>query len=324
MQYINSQIIKSALESEEIEEDNDCNGSQIEENFQEEEEQEDQEEEEHKEPIIIKNNNNNTNNYTNNKNSTNNLPLPNKEKPILNENLFENPCEILIKKELPDNPNKKCNIIHANSIHSIIQARKISISPTNNVNDASSLQKNPANIENTFGKLSVNPSENTKKPSQKYQRQISINTSVLENSYNKKNTPHSNKSSTTNKNNMPTDKIRPKTFNFVNTIFNPKSPNSPNRTILFSEYLIQRLGEDRFKKMKSYLETRTNPLKVLDEEKNLIAEFIGEENLDCIKIFKYLMSNVVTPSKTETIIRMQAGKGIKGSLFEEFKAKNEG
>lgn len=253
----------------------------------------------------------------------------NKEKPSLNENLFENPCENIkndIKKETVENSNKKSIFSQhslPNSIHSIIQARKISISPTNNINEPNNLnQKIP--IENTFGKLSINTEKaSLKKPTQKYQRQISINTSVLENSYNKKSTPLSKENSTTNKNNMPTEKVRQKTFNFVNTIFNPKSPNSPNRTILFSEYLIQRLGEERFKKMKSYLETSTNPLKILDEERSLVAEFIGEDNLDCIKIFKYLMTNVVTPSKTETIIKINAGKGIKGNLFEEFKGKNE-
>ena len=157
-----------------------------------------------------------------------------------------------------------------------------------------------------------------KKTHQNYKKQISINTSVLESNYNKK------ENSTTNKNNIPTERVMPKTFNFVNTIFNPKSPNSPNRSILFSEYLIQRLGETRFKKMKSYLETHKNPLKVLEENKTLVIEIIGEENLDCIKIFNYLMSSVVTPSKSsETMIRMQTERQGKIKLFEEFKRNEE-
>lgn len=235
--------------------------------------------------------------------------------------------------ELVINPNAP--LLKKNSIHSIIQARKMSISPTNNaleikrIETPNTLHKNSAPIENTFG--NINPLTfdddcgSLKKPSQNtIKRQISINISALENSHNKKSTPLSKENSTTNKNNMPTEKVRTKTFNFVNTIFNPKSPNSPNRTILFSEYLVQRLGESRFKKMKGYLETHHNPLRVLEEERGLIAEFIGEENLDCIKIFKYLMSNVVTPSKTETMIRMQTNRMLKkGSLFEEFKGRED-
>ena len=235
--------------------------------------------------------------------------------------------------ELVINPNAP--LLKKNSIHSIIQARKMSISPTNNaleikrIETPNTLHKNSASIESTFG--NINPLSfddecgSLKKPSQNtIKRQISINISALENSHNKKSTPLSKENSTTNKNNIPTEKVRTKTFNFVNTIFNPKSPNSPNRTILFSEYLVQRLGEGRFKKMKGYLETHHNPLRVLEEERGLIAEFIGEENLDCIKIFKYLMSNVVTPSKSETMIRMQTNRMLKkGSLFEEFKGREE-
>ena len=36
-------------------------------------------------------------------------------------------------------------------------------------------------------------------------------------------------------------------------------------------------------------------MKVLDENRQKVMEIIGEENMDCIKIFKYLISNSVTP-----------------------------
>lgn len=228
-----------------------------------------------------------------------------------------------------------------NSIHSIIQARKISIPPTNNLFQSSlsnattpnSLHNlpdynhlmtlKPPNIESTY-KKPLKPSDTevldnitVKKPSQKYQRKISIN--VLESNYTKKTPPLSKES--LNKNNIPTEKVQTKTFNFVNTIFNPT--NSPNRTILFSEYLVERLGEARFNRMKSYLETHSNPLKVLEEERGMIGEVIGEENLDCIKIFKYLISNVVTPSKGETMIKMKEESRSRGEMFKK-KVKEEG
>ena len=47
--------------------------------------------------------------------------------------------------------------------------------------------------------------------------------------------------------------------------------------------------------MKNLLENTTNPMKILDDNKNLVAEIIGEENIDCIKIFKYLIASSVTP-----------------------------
>jgi len=64
---------------------------------------------------------------------------------------------------------------------------------------------------------------------------------------------------------MPTTKVKPKTFLFADEIFNPKAPSSPNRTILLSDFLRKRLGEEKFAKMKQLLETSTNPMKVLDE-----------------------------------------------------------
>ena len=47
--------------------------------------------------------------------------------------------------------------------------------------------------------------------------------------------------------------------------------------------------------MKNLLENATNPMKILDENKGLVADIIGEENMDCIKIFKYLIASSVTP-----------------------------
>lgn len=210
--------------------------------------------------------------------------------------------------------------ISQNSIHSIIQARKISISPTNN--NPIIFEKNEKethslmDIKYKQDDLIEDPIENvspeesiTKKP---YQRQISINTTGLDLNFNKKNTPHSKESSNSTKSNIPTDKVRQKTFSFANSIFDPKSPNSPNRSILFSDFLVKRLGDAKFQKMKNLIESSSNPFSLIEENKILISEIIGEENMDCVKIFKFLISSVVTPSGAEI---KEKGK-ITSNLFQ--------
>lgn len=47
--------------------------------------------------------------------------------------------------------------------------------------------------------------------------------------------------------------------------------------------------------MKALLESSTNPLKVLDERGSLIAEIIGIENMDCVKMFRCLITSSITP-----------------------------
>lgn len=176
--------------------------------------------------------------------------------------------------------------IASKSIHSIIQARK----------DSKEIENVNISINDT--NLSFTPEESlSKKP---YQRQISINTAGLD-QYHKKSTPLSKESSNSNstKSNIPTDKVRKKTFSFADTIFDPKSPNSPTRSILFSDFLLKRLGEPNYIRMKNLLESKSNPLKFMEENRSLVAEIIGEENMDCLKIFKFLISSVVTPQNED-------------------------
>lgn len=47
--------------------------------------------------------------------------------------------------------------------------------------------------------------------------------------------------------------------------------------------------------MKYLLESSVNPLKFLDENTQLITEIIGNENIDCIKMFRCLITSSVTP-----------------------------
>lgn len=205
--------------------------------------------------------------------------------------------------------------IASKSIHSIIQARKDSISPTNNpffqIKEEDLKESKDDNLSITETNLSFTPEESfSKKP---YQRQISINTAGLDH-YHKKSTPLSKESSNSNstKNNIPTDKVRKKTFSFADTIFDPKSPNSPTRSILFSDFLLKRLGEPKYIRMKNLLENKSNPLKFMDDNRSLVGEIIGEENMDCLKIFKFLISSVVTPQNEDG----------KKELFESKTEKN--
>ena len=223
-----------------------------------------------------------------------------------NGNIFEN--EDISNLSLVSNKSqsfsKFCSSskIASKSIHSIIQARKDSFSPKNNpflqVKEEDFKEIKDATISIIDTNLSFTPEESfSKKP---YQRQISINTAGLD-QYHKKSTPLSKESSNSNstKSNIPTDKVRKKTFSFADTIFDPKSPNSPTRSILFSDFLLKRLGEPKYIRMKNLLESKSNPLKFMEENRNLVGEIIGEENMDCLKIFKFLISSVVTPQNED-------------------------
>ncbi|KAL4481423.1 hypothetical protein ABPG72_010576 [Tetrahymena utriculariae] len=86
--------------------------------------------------------------------------------------------------------------------------------------------------------------------------------------------------------NLPTTKVKPKYFNF---------PQSPNRTILVSDYLKQKLGEEKFFKMKSILDNSSNPQEILENNPQVIA-IIGEENIELAKVFRYLINSQRTPS----------------------------
>lgn len=79
--------------------------------------------------------------------------------------------------------------------------------------------------------------------------------------------------------------------------FDQKTPNASNRTILSSEFLKNMLGKEKFIKMKELIEKSGNPLKSLEDKKKII-DIIGEENVPCIEIYKFLISNAVTPSNS--------------------------
>jgi len=70
---------------------------------------------------------------------------------------------------------------------------------------------------------------------------------------------------------------------------------SPNRGILFIHFLKERLGKQKYEKMKILLDKSNDPMRILNNQKWLVESIIGKSNLDCIRIFKFLISSSVTP-----------------------------
>ncbi|CAD8118737.1 unnamed protein product [Paramecium sonneborni] len=80
---------------------------------------------------------------------------------------------------------------------------------------------------------------------------------------------------------------------FVKQLFNPKTPTSPNRNLLLADFLKKKLGESKFQDVRQILEESQNPILLLDQNE-IMANLMGEENLECVKIFKILISNCTT------------------------------
>ncbi|CAD8202206.1 unnamed protein product [Paramecium pentaurelia] len=80
---------------------------------------------------------------------------------------------------------------------------------------------------------------------------------------------------------------------FAKQLFNPKTPTSPNRNLLLADFLKKKLGEQKFLDVRQILEESQNPIQLLDQ-KEIMSNLIGEENLECVKIFKILISNCTT------------------------------
>ncbi|MDR3547197.1 MAG: hypothetical protein P4M11_02770 [Candidatus Pacebacteria bacterium] len=88
----------------------------------------------------------------------------------------------------------------------------------------------------------------------------------------------------------------PKHFVFSEKLFNPQLPSSPNRPLLFTEFLIRKLGQDKVDQACAVLRSAHDPIHLLDSEPEKIKSVIGEKNADCVQIFRYIISsNVLTP-----------------------------
>lgn len=130
-----------------------------------------------------------------------------------------------------------------------------------------------------------------KKP---FQKSISINTNGMDSSH-KKQSIEGDSSNTTDSNSIPTDKFEKKTFNFEHLNNHRKTPNSSNRSLISSKFLINKLGMEKYEKMKELIENCVDPLKSIEGRKKIL-EIIGENNADCLEICKFILNNKATPS----------------------------
>eukprot|EP00826_Nyctotherus_ovalis_P038154 TRINITY_DN355_c0_g5_i1.p1 TRINITY_DN355_c0_g5~~TRINITY_DN355_c0_g5_i1.p1 ORF type:complete len:390 (-),score=100.52 TRINITY_DN355_c0_g5_i1:33-1202(-) len=91
------------------------------------------------------------------------------------------------------------------------------------------------------------------------------------------------------------NKVKAKHFIFEDYLLDPQG-YSPNRPLLFTEFLRDKLGEETFNSACEVLKNSVDPLAVIDEDPERLLGVIGAENAQCLKVFKYIMrSNVSTP-----------------------------
>eukprot|EP01022_Parablepharisma_sp_SALTPOND_P016131 TRINITY_DN2330_c0_g1_i1.p1 TRINITY_DN2330_c0_g1~~TRINITY_DN2330_c0_g1_i1.p1 ORF type:complete len:504 (+),score=60.57 TRINITY_DN2330_c0_g1_i1:675-2186(+) len=91
-------------------------------------------------------------------------------------------------------------------------------------------------------------------------------------------------------------KAMPKHFIFSESLFSPQAAFSPNRPLLFTEFLVRKLGKEVFDSACNVLKESVDPLALLEQEPAKLLKVIGESNAQCIQIFKYIISsNVSTP-----------------------------
>lgn len=99
---------------------------------------------------------------------------------------------------------------------------------------------------------------------------------------------------------IPTTKVGTKKgFSFSQYLFDQKAPVSPNRSFWVSQFLKQKLGDEKFEGVRDLLENHGNPTQLLKEHPEKVLEIIGEENRDCLMMLSFLIShnaNSVTPT----------------------------
>lgn len=101
-------------------------------------------------------------------------------------------------------------------------------------------------------------------------------------------------------NSIPTTKVgAQKSFTFSQYVFDKKSPVSPNRTFWVTQFLKQKLGDEKYEKVRELIENSSNPSHLLKEQPEKVLEIIGEDKQDCVVMLNFLISqnaNSVTPT----------------------------
>ena len=83
---------------------------------------------------------------------------------------------------------------------------------------------------------------------------------------------------------------KPKHFMFSESLMNPELPMSPYRKLMFTGFLIEKLGESTFEKAKNFLCWSPNPLRSLEEEPGKFLDLIGKPNEQYLPIFKCIVN----------------------------------
>ena len=111
-------------------------------------------------------------------------------------------------------------------------------------------------------------------------------------------------------NSIPTTKVgAQKSFSFSQYLFDQKSPISPNRTFWVSQFLKQKLGDEKFEKVRELLENSGNPSQLLKEHPEKVIEIIGEEKRDCLMMLSFLITqNTNSATPTGEIMKGQMDK----------------
>lgn len=86
-----------------------------------------------------------------------------------------------------------------------------------------------------------------------------------------------------------------KNFMFSDQIFNPLSPASPHRSLLFGHFIKERIGEERFEKLKILVTSSSNPNQLLEEQNKAVLEIIGEEHKECLIFLRFMINSANNP-----------------------------
>lgn len=94
--------------------------------------------------------------------------------------------------------------------------------------------------------------------------------------------------------NKPNGKQYPKHFIFSDNLFSQCHSSSPNRPLLFKEFLIQKLGDIRFQNIYDLVIQTPDPMKILNEQKSKVLEIIGEENAQYLPMLKFIATSTMS------------------------------
>lgn len=100
-------------------------------------------------------------------------------------------------------------------------------------------------------------------------------------------------------------KTLPRHFIFSEFLLNPEVSYSPNRPLLFTEFLMKKLGKETFDAACNILKDSADPLILLDQEPEQILEVIGKENSQCLQVFRYIISSDLSPSAHSQLTSQQ-------------------